>query len=318
MFFYSSLNAPQRPVDYEGDTGMMAPYQADTSITGWLFRPLYVMGYDLLLAIHLFASCKNNFPDDPATDADIGDETTYDFVDDEADVVAECPRSLDTSAGKGLTPCGSEAQVPDICRPSRASNWVSAFKRVFIRHVSSLLPSVNSVSTANGVSPANDASPVVSTSLAWTLFTHVKRIHRACRYYRWNQTQKTDPTPHPIADMLAPAWSHYINNVLFYKHPILYYIYQRIVPAQESSHPSAEPRSPFFKVRMGDDDYSCFPPEAAAAIRQALNDHTGQYDEVTKDDVDEGFFGSDNEYDIIDKLEPEEDFPDIHFLPCKA
>lgn len=294
-------------------------YQTDTSMTALLFRPLYAVGYDLFLALTLFASCKTEFPRDTAADAALSDDTTYDFVDDEADVAADCRPFSDTSPAEIVIPRGYEIQVPDIYRASRVSGWVSAIKRVLNRHVSPLLPAAKDASPAKNVSSASGASPAVSTSLAWTLFTHVKRIHRACRYYHWNQTHKANTTAHPIADMLAPAWRRYMKEDFFYKHPILYFIYQRVVPAQISSKcPSAVPGPAFFKVRMGDDDYSCFPPEAAAAIRQALRDYTGPYDEVSKDDVDEGFFGNDDEYDIIDKLEPEEDFPDISFLQCNA
>ncbi|ORZ00799.1 hypothetical protein BCR43DRAFT_511753 [Syncephalastrum racemosum] len=263
MFFYSSLNQQQYRVDsVQGAVPLMAFDQTETSMAGWLFRPLYAMGYDLFLAMILFASCKTEFREDPAADAALSDDTTYDFVDDKTQVVEERRRYVESFTAKRMDPCTQEVQIPDYCRPSRASNWVSAIQRVFRRHIIPLLP-------AGKNTRAPSAPPVAPVSLAWTAFTYMKRFHRAYRYF-WIAKAGTKTADNPIAAL----------------------------------------RLSYIKRNTTSEDYSCFPPEAAAAIRQALADFTGKYDEVTQDDVDEGFFGRANEYDIINKYEPEEDWPE--------
>ncbi|ORY95637.1 hypothetical protein BCR43DRAFT_515746 [Syncephalastrum racemosum] len=118
MYFVSSLNPQQATSEHTCDVPVMAQDQKDTALNAWLLRPLYAMAHTVVgyITSNWKATDMTDERRPNAASEVMGDDTTYDMIDDKEEIVEQRQKYL------------------------ASSNWVTSIERTFRNHVAPLLP----------------------------------------------------------------------------------------------------------------------------------------------------------------------------------
>ncbi|ORY95608.1 hypothetical protein BCR43DRAFT_493267 [Syncephalastrum racemosum] len=289
MYFVSSLHPQQATSEHTCDVPVMAQDQKDTALNAWLLRPLYAMAHTVVgyITSNWKATDMTDERRPNAAFEVMGDDATYDMIDDKEEIVEQRQKYLASLVIRGMIyDYGRDCPVPHYCVPSRGSNWMTSIERTFRNQVAPLLP-------------------IAQTDV------FLERVKRAYNYYFWTSTaakrarEATRAARAPCltaasVDRRPPSTASFVYNVPLTLH--LYssnLIYKILLCSLVQKLPYGRPQAFCQGERSNEDDYSCFPPAAAEAIRQAVADDNDTWVPLEKQEIEDDFFGADEDYDHV-------------------